>query len=78
VFGITKCVLEYAYILYWIRSAIINILMFTAESLNHLNTGDVIPWPIPLAARSKVCVFYRSLVGIAGSNPTGGMDVCLL
>jgi len=28
------------------------------------------------AARSKVSVCGRSLAGIAGSNPAGGMDVC--
>jgi len=32
--------------------------------------------PIPVAARSKAWVCGRSLSGIAGSNPTGGMDVC--
>ena len=35
-------------------------------------------WPIPVAARSKAWVCGRSLVGIVGSNPAGGMDVCLL
>ena len=30
----------------------------------------------PLAARSKTWVCGRSLAGIAGSNPAGGMDVC--
>jgi hypothetical protein len=34
--------------------------------------------PIPVAARSKAWVFGHSIVGIAGSNPTDGMDVCLL
>jgi hypothetical protein len=34
--------------------------------------------PIPVAVRSKAWVFGRFLAGIAGSNPTGGMDVCLL
>ena len=29
---------------------------------------------IPLAARSKAWVCGRSLAGIAGSNPTGGME----
>ena len=32
-------------------------------------------------ARSKACVFGRSLAGIAGSNPAGGMNVstkCML
>jgi hypothetical protein len=34
--------------------------------------------PIPVAARSKAWVCGRSLAGIAGSNPTGGMDVCVV
>ena len=29
-----------------------------------------------MAARSKALVCGRSLAGIVGSNPTGGMDVC--
>ena len=33
---------------------------------------------IPVAGRSKTSVFGRSLAGIAGSIPAGGMDVCLL
>ena len=33
---------------------------------------------LDLAARSKAWVYGRSLAGIAGSNPTGGRDVCLL
>jgi hypothetical protein len=32
--------------------------------------------PIPVAVRSKAWVYGRSLAGIVGSNPTGGMDVC--
>jgi hypothetical protein len=35
-------------------------------------------WPIPVAAWCKVWVCCRSVVGIAGSNPAGVMDVCLL
>jgi hypothetical protein len=31
--------------------------------------------PIPVAARSKTRVYGRSLSGIMGSSPTGGMDV---
>jgi hypothetical protein len=31
--------------------------------------------PIPVAARSKAWVCGRSLAGILGSNPVGGMDV---
>ena len=34
--------------------------------------------PIPVAVRSKAWVFGRSLTGIVGSNPTGGMDVCIV
>ena len=33
---------------------------------------------ILVAARSKAWVCGRSLAGIAGSNPSGGKDVCLL
>jgi hypothetical protein len=33
---------------------------------------------IPVAAQSKAWVHGRSLAGIAGSNPTWGMDVSLL
>jgi hypothetical protein len=33
---------------------------------------------IPVAVRSKAWVYGRSLVGIAGSNTAGGMDICLL
>ena len=32
--------------------------------------------PVPVTARSKAWVYGRSPVEIAGSNPTGGMDVC--
>jgi len=35
-------------------------------------------WPTPVAARSKAGVCGRSLAGIVGLNPAGGMDVCLL
>ena len=34
--------------------------------------------PIPVAKRSKVRVCGRLPAGIAGSNPTGGMDIYLL
>jgi len=33
---------------------------------------------IPVAAQSKAYVFGRTPTVIVGSNPTGGMDVCLL
>jgi hypothetical protein len=35
------------------------------------------PQPIPVAAWYKAWVRGRSLAVIAGSNPAGGMDVCL-
>ena len=34
--------------------------------------------PVPAAWRSKSWVWGRSLLEIVGSNPTAGMDVCLL
>jgi len=34
--------------------------------------------PVPVAARSKAYVYGRSPVEIVVSNPTEGMDVCLL
>ena len=32
--------------------------------------------PVPVAGRSKARVSGRSLAGIGGSNPAGGMDAC--
>ena len=34
--------------------------------------------PVPVAAQSNAYVCGRSPAEIVGSNPTGGMDVCLL
>jgi hypothetical protein len=34
--------------------------------------------PIQVAVRSKAWVFGRSLTRIVGSNPNGGMDVCVV
>jgi len=34
--------------------------------------------PIPVAARSKAWVCGLALAGIVGSNPAGGMDICML
>ena len=31
--------------------------------------------PIPVAARSETWIFGRSLDGVAGSNPAGGLDL---
>jgi hypothetical protein len=33
---------------------------------------------IPVVARSEACVFGCLITEITGSNPAGGMDVCLL
>ena len=41
-------------------------------------TFRIVVTPIPVAARSKAWVYGRSLAGVVGSNPAGGMDVCLL
>ena len=34
--------------------------------------------PVPVAVQSKAYVYGRLPAGTVGSNPTGGMDVCLL
>jgi hypothetical protein len=49
--------------------------LYPAEwNLNYV-TGNL---PVSIAARSKAStVFGRSNIGIAGSNPARGMDVCL-
>ena len=49
-----------------------------AVSTVQLMTQVMCDKPIPLAARSKVWVNDFWLAGIAGSNPTGDMGVCLL
>ena len=41
----------------------------------NINQLDV---PVPVAVRSKAQVYGRLPAEILGSNPTGGMDVCLL
>jgi len=43
-----------------------------------LYTKQLKDQPVPVAALSRVWKCSRSLSGIAGSNPTGGMDVFLL
>ena len=34
--------------------------------------------PLPVATRSKAWIYGGLLAGIVGSNPTGGVDICLL
>ena len=41
-------------------------------------TASISYLPVPVATRSKTYVYGRSPAEIVGSNPTGGMDVCLL
>ena len=38
----------------------------------------MINMPVPVAARSKALICGRSAAEIVGSNPTGGMGVCVL
>ena len=47
-------------------------------SSGHLEKSISTGKPIPLAVRSKTWVCGRSPVETVVSNPTGGMDVCLL
>jgi hypothetical protein len=59
-------------------------MLFLNIFLSHLLEFDV--WflttnfglSVPVAARSKTGVYGHSLDEIVGSNPTDGMDVCLL
>ena len=46
------------------------------EQVLSLNTS--VSLPVPVTVRSKALVCSHSPVEIVGSNPTGGMDVCLL
>jgi len=48
--------------------------------LDWFGFGWVITWTImiPVASRSKAWICDRSPAGTAGSNPAGGMDICLL
>jgi hypothetical protein len=47
-----------------------------ATTLRAGRSGDRMP--IPVAVPSKAWVFGRSLTRIVGSNPAGGMDVCVM
>jgi hypothetical protein len=43
-----------------------------------INCSYSVVTTIPVAVRSKAWVFGRSLTGIVGTNPAGGMDVCVV
>jgi hypothetical protein len=45
---------------------------------SNLERAVLKPKPIPVVTRSKAWVYGRSLTGIVGSNPDGGMEVCVL
>ena len=47
-------------------------------AVRELKPLRIVPVPVKVAARSKARVCGRSPAKIVGSNPTGGMDVCLL
>jgi len=52
------------------------ILQDQTEIINYEAVSAI--FSVPLAARSKALVFGRSPAEIVGSNPTRGVDVCLL
>jgi hypothetical protein len=53
------------------------LLSLYIDSLWAERFGDQIP-PIPVTEQAKTKVCGRSLAGVAGSNPAGGMDVCVI
>jgi hypothetical protein len=60
----------------------LNIILVTTYTVLFLYcltfVNNIFASPIPVAARSKAWVYGRSLAGIVGFNPAGGMDVCVL
>ena len=57
---------------------IINVVVFVVVFFVLLSSSSSSLLLIPVAAWSKAWVYGRSLAGTVGSNPDGGMDVCLL
>ena len=51
------------------------VLSHVTASFSHYHSSVM---PIPVVERSKAWVCGWSPTGIAGSNPAGGMDVCVL
>jgi hypothetical protein len=49
-----------------------------SRAVQQLHQNPELFMPIPVAAQSKASVCGRVLAGIVGSNPNGGMVVCLL
>jgi hypothetical protein len=56
------------------------LILFCHQSLGSVGFSlvKIRKMPISVAARSKACVCGRSLCGISGSNPTGGMVISVL
>jgi hypothetical protein len=48
------------------------------NAMRNINISCKFSEPFTVAAPSKAWVCGRSLAGIVGSNPAGGMDACLL
>ena len=75
----TGCFISYPYLL---KSPVhsFNSFFFNVNSVNshYLSVHIRCYEPIPVARQSKASVCGRLPAEIAGSNPTGGMDVCLL
>ena len=47
-------------------------------SVHIISSINLYSFPVQVAARSKTCVCSRLPAEIVGSNPTEGMDICLL
>ena len=64
----------------WLCSReIVNIFSYnTDKGSNCVSILVSLRSPIPVADRSKARVYGSSLAGIAGLNPAGGMDVCVV
>jgi hypothetical protein len=63
---------------HYLRSCTETVNIKYIASNQYITPDSVASEPIPVAVQSKAWVFGRSLTRIVGSNPTGGMDVCLL
>ena len=63
----------------FLKSADISVFAVQSNNAALANIMDF-SWvtPVPVAERSKARVYGRSLAGIAGLNPAGGMDVSIV
>jgi hypothetical protein len=64
----------FVFLLCWPRVMVLGLKYLKMQFKAH-NTPFML---VPVAARSKMWVYSHSIAGIAGSNPTGSLDVCLL